>query len=147
MVQSRISLNDDKSKPSFYPKKSKPENYYLLSTLGQPFLLTKSQSLVAPETQYKILTILKLQRGGGVEIWVQGNLLWGWKYGYRETSFLFLTTSLNFLFSLTMGRSFELVVFPNIFSIFVIGNLISLFLKHHYLLFTKLSYFFFYFLF
>ena len=135
MVQSRISLNDDKSKPSFYPKKSKPENYYQLSTLGQPFLLTKSQSLVAPETQYKILTILKLQRGGG------------WKYGYRETSFLFLTTSLNFLFSLTMGRSFELVVFPNIFSIFVIGNLISLFLKHHYLLFTKLSYFCFYFLF
>ena len=27
-------LNDDKSNNFFYPKKSKPENYYLLNTLG-----------------------------------------------------------------------------------------------------------------
>ena len=32
---------------------------------------------------------------------------WGWKYGYRGTFPLFLTTSLNFLFSLTMDRSFR----------------------------------------
>ena len=34
---------------------------------------------------------------------------WGWKYGYRGTYPIFLTTSLNFLFSLTVGRSFRLV--------------------------------------
>jgi len=44
-----------------------------------------------------------------------------------------------------MGRSSKLVVFLNIFIIFVIGNLISLLLKHHYRLFTKLSCFCFYF--
>ena len=33
-VYSSISLNEDKNNPSFYPNKSKHENYYLLNTLG-----------------------------------------------------------------------------------------------------------------
>ena len=39
----------------------------------------------------------------------------GWKYGYKGTFPLFLTTSHNFLFLLTVGRSFRLVVFLCIF--------------------------------
>ena len=33
--------------------------------------------------------------------------VWGWKYGYRGTFPLFLTTSLNFLFSVTVDRNFR----------------------------------------
>ena len=32
---------------------------------------------------------------------------WGWKYGYRGTFSVFLTTSLNFLLSMTVGQSFK----------------------------------------
>ena len=32
---------------------------------------------------------------------------WGWKYGYKWTFPLFLTTSLNFLIRVTMGQSFK----------------------------------------
>ena len=32
---------------------------------------------------------------------------WGWKYGYKGTFPLFLTTSLNFLLRVTVGRSFR----------------------------------------
>ena len=37
----------------------------------------------------------------------QNSRAWGWKYGYEGTFPLFLTTSLNFLLRVTVGRSFR----------------------------------------
>ena len=50
--------------------------------------------------------------------------VWGWKYGYRRIFPLFLTSSLNFPFSVTVGRSFKLVMFLCFFCNFVISILI-----------------------
>ena len=73
-------------------------------------------TFVKPIQLANILAILK--HGGG-------------EYGNRRTFPLFLTTFLNFLFLLIVGRNFEPVYFFCIFLYFNYGILISLLLKHH----------------
>ena len=73
-------------------------------------------TFVKPIQLANILAILK--HGGG-------------EYGNRRTFPLFLTTFLNFLFLLIVGRNFEPVYFFYIFLYFNYGILISLLLKHH----------------
>ena len=99
----------------------------------KPLLLTKNQSLIAPQTLYKTLSsahkgtshVLPTNLNFGAKAYLanqqsHNSEAWGWKYGYRGTFPLFLTTSLNFLFWVTVGQSFRPVMFFYTFSTFLL---------------------------
>ena len=110
-----------KARHPSYPIKSNLTITSLIYTLGfKASSIDQKQSLRAPQVQYKrpqsdskstnhVLPIyLKLQsKTHSTSQQSHNSEGWGWKYGYKGTFPLFLTTSLNFLFSLIVGQSFR----------------------------------------
>ena len=86
----------------------------------KPLLLTKNQSLRAPQTLYKTFSsahkgtshVLPTNLNFRAKAYLanqqsHNSKAWGWKYRYRGTFPLFLTTSLNFLLQVTVGWNFK----------------------------------------
>ena len=117
-----------KARHPSYPIKSNLTITSLIYTLGfKASSIDQKQSLRAPQVQYKrpqsdskstnhVLPIyLKLQsKSHSTSQQSHNSEGWGWKYGYKGTFPLFLTTSFNSLFSVTVGRNFDLLnyIFP-----------------------------------